>query len=49
MKLPSLTGNLGLKLLALILATLLYLTLKNETVQKSIENGNHDRTIFQNR
>ena len=39
-------GNWGLKLLALILAIVIYHSLKNESVQTS--NGN-DRSFFQHR
>ena len=39
-------GNWGLKLLALILAIVVYITLKNESAQNGHRN---DRTIFQSR
>ena len=38
-------GNWGLKLLALVLAIVLYHALKNQSVQ----NGNNDRSFFQSR
>lgn len=47
MNIPTLKdGNWGLKLLALILALLIYHTLKNETAISQKEN---DRSIFQTR
>lgn len=39
-------GNWGLKLLALILALVIYHALKNETAQGG---GNHDRKFLQSR
>ena len=38
-------GNWGLKLLALVLAIVIYHAFKNESVQ----NGNNDHTFFQHR
>ena len=39
-------GNWGLKLLALILAIVIYHSLKNESAQNTTSNGN-DRSFFQ--
>ena len=39
--------NWGLKLLALILAIVIYHSLKNESARDN--NGNNDRTFFQHR
>ena len=41
-------GNWGLKLLALILAIVIYHSLKNESTQTQNNNGN-DRSLFQHR
>lgn len=47
MKLPSiLTANLGLKLLSLVLALVIYHTLKTESGKQQKDN---ERTIFQSR
>lgn len=47
MKFPKLKdGNWGLKLLALVLALIIYHTLKNET---AITHKENDRNIFQTR
>ena len=40
-------GNWGLKLLALILAIVIYHSLKNESSRNT--NGNNDRSFFQHR
>ena len=40
-------GNWGLKFLALILAIVIYHSLKNESAQST--NGNNDRSFFQHR
>ena len=40
-------GNWGLKLLALILAIVIYLSLKNESAQST--NDTNDRSFFQHR
>ena len=40
-------GNWGLKLLALVLAIVIYLALKNESANR--EHSNNDRTFFQSR
>ena len=41
-------GNWGLKLLALILAIVIYHSLKNESAQTQTNTGN-DRSLFQHR
>lgn len=40
------TGNWGLRILALVLAIIVYKTLKNESSQPTID---HDRTLFKSR
>ena len=40
-------GNWGLKLLALVLAIVIYHSLKNESARDN--NGNNDRPFFQHR
>ena len=44
---PLKSGNWGLKLLALILAIVIYHALKDESARS--ENNHHDRHLFQQR